>query len=273
MSVLASTRHTVRRVGRSSALEAATRVGLVGYGVLHAAVAWITLGIALGRPAKEDDQSGAFQVLASAPLGRVLVWLVAVGLVAMAVWQLIEALVGNSNERGARRRIDRCVSAGRTFVYLALAWTAYLVVRGTGASSAAQQQKATGGALAAPGGVWLVGAVGVVVAVIGLVMAGYGVTKGFERRLQRSQMRRRVLRVVVVTGQLGYAIKGVAYAIVGVLLVVASVTFDPARSTGLDGALRTLAGHPGGRVLLYVVAAGFGIFAVFCLFQSRYRKV
>lgn len=273
MSVLASTRSTVRRVGRSPALEASVRAGLVCYGLLHFAVAWLTVQVALGRPATEDDQSGAFRLLAAQPLGRALVWVVAVGLVAMAVWQLVEALVGNEDERGARRNLDRLTSAGRTIIYLVLAWTAYQVVRGAATSNAAQQQKATGGVLAAPGGPWLVGAAGVAVAAIGLAIAGYGITKGFERRLQRSQMRRRTRRLVVASGQLGYSVKGVAYAIVGVLLVVAAATFDPGRSTGLDGALRTLAAQPAGQVLLFLVAAGFAVHGLFCLLQSRYRKV
>jgi hypothetical protein len=251
----------------------ATRAGLVGYGVLHAAVAWLAIQIALGRPAAEGAQSGAFRLLASAPLGRVLVWFVAVGLVAMAVWQLLEALVGYTDETGRRRTVDRLVSVARTVIYVALAWTAVQVMRGAPASSAAQQAKATGGALAAPGGPWLVGAVGVAVALTGLVVAGFGIRKDFERRLQRSQMSGRTLRLAVATGQVGYAVKGLAYAIVGGLLVVAAVTYDPGRSTGLDGALRTLAGQPGGRVLLSIVAAGFAIFGVYCLFQSRYRKV
>jgi hypothetical protein len=273
VSVLASTRRVARRVGRSPGLKAATRAGLLGYGVLHAAVAWLTVQIALGRPTTEGDQSGAFRVLAAAPVGRFLVSLVGVGLVAMAVWQLLEALVGNDDERGARRTLDRIVSASRTVIYLALAWTAFQVVRGAPTSNAAQQSKATGGALAAPGGPWLVGAAGVAVALIGLAIAGYGITKGFERRLRRSQMSRRARRLAVATGQLGYAVKGLAYAVVGGLLVAAAVTFDPSRSTGLDGALRTLAGQPGGRVLLYLVAAGFAIYGVYCLFQFRYRKV
>ncbi len=60
---------------------------------------------------------------------------------------------------------------------------------------------------------------------------------------------------------------------VGVLLVIAAATFDPDRSTGLDGAMRTLAGQPFGFVLLMVAAAGFAVFGVHCFFQSRYRKV
>ena len=108
---------------------------------------------------------------------------------------------------------------------------------------------------------------------VGLVMAWYGLTKGFERRLKRSQMRRSTRTAVVVSGQVGYSVKGAAYAIVGVLLTIAAVTFDPARSAGLDGALRTLAAQSYGRVLLGIVAFGFAVHAVFCFFQARFRKV
>lgn len=108
---------------------------------------------------------------------------------------------------------------------------------------------------------------------IGAYVAWYGLSGGFERRLKRGQMRRSTWRLAVLTGQVGYAVKGVAYAVVGVLLVAAAVTFDPKRSTGLDGALRTLAGEPLGTTVLILVALGFAVFGVYCFFQSRYRKV
>jgi len=137
----------------------------------------------------------------------------------------------------------------------------------------AQQQKATAGLLGWPAGPWLVGLVGVIVTAVGLVVAAYGIRKEFEKRLKRSQMRRRTRSALVLAGQIGYAVKGLAYAIVGVLLVVAAVAYDPGRSTGLDGALRTLATRPFGELLLLTVALGLAVFGVYCFGQARYRKV
>lgn len=273
MSVLTTTRRVARRAGRSDAFEAVIRVALVGYGILHLAVAWLAVQIATGRPAAEGDQSGAFHLLAGQPLGRFLVWAIALGLVAMAAWQLLEAAVGHGDDRGQRRVVERTVSVGRTVFYGALAWTAFAVVSGAPASNADQQARATAGVFGWPSGPWLVALGGLVVVMVGLVIAGYGLSKGFERRLMRSRMSGRALRAAVVSGQIGYVVKGLAYAIVGVLLVVAAVSFDPAKSTGLDGALRTLAARPFGVVLLGVVALGFAGYGVFCFFQSRYRKV
>jgi len=273
MTELTTARQAARRASNNPALEAMTRAGLVGYGVLHVAVAWLALQIATGRPAAEGDQSGAFRILAAQPLGRILVWAIAVGLLAMTVWQLLEAAVGHLDERGKRRTVERVVSLGRTAIYAALAWTAYRVVTGAPTSNARQQQHATAGLLGRPGGQWLVGLAGVLVTVVGLIIVWYGLTKEFERRLRTAEMNDRVRRAALLTGQVGYAIKGAAYGIVGVLLVVAAATYAPGRSTGLDGALRTLAAQPFGVLLLLVVALGFAVFGVYCFFQSRYRKV
>src|SRR4051812_42944202 len=114
MSMLTSAKRTARRAGNSSALEGLTRAGLVGYGVLHLAVAWLAVQIATGQPAAEGDQSGAFGVLAAQPLGRFLVWAIATGLAAMALWQLTEALVGHLDDDGGRRVAERVVSLLRT---------------------------------------------------------------------------------------------------------------------------------------------------------------
>jgi Domain of Unknown Function (DUF1206) len=169
--------------------------------------------------------------------------------------------------------VERLVSVGRVVFYAALAWTAYRVASGAPTSNAGQQQQATAGLLGRPGGPFLVGLIGVIVTAVGLVLAGYGLLRGFERRFPISQISRRVRRAVAVTGLVGYAGKGAAYAVAGVLFVVAAANYDPRISAGLDGALRTLAGQPLGRVLLFAVTIGFAIFGVYCFLQSRYRKI
>jgi len=250
-----------------------TRTGFLGYGVFHLTVAWLALQLALGHPAGESDQSGAFQVLLRQPLGRVLLWVIIVGLAAMAVWQLLEAAVGHQAERGASRVAERLVSLGRTIVYTALAWTAVKTVTGVAPSSAGQQRSATAGLLSSAGGRALVAVAGLAVIGLGVGMVVYGLRRTFERRLKLGEMNGQVRRVAVRLGQLGYAGKGLAFAIVGILLASAALKRDAAQSTGLDGALRSLLARPYGIVLLVVIAAGFAAYGGYCFVQSKYRKV
>ena len=73
-------------------------------------------------------------------------------------------------------------------------------------------------------------------------------------------------------GQVGYPAKGVALGLVGVLLAWAAITFDPAKATGLDGALRTVLEAPFGKWLLSLVALGIAAYGVFCFFRARFPQ-
>lgn len=50
----------------------------------------------------------------------------------------------------------------------------------------------------------------------------------------------------------------------------AAITFDPARATGLDGALRTIAGASAGPWVLTAIAAGTGGYSVSCFARARH---
>ena len=268
-----SVRRTAGKARHNSLLVALTRAGFVGYGLLHLAVGWLALQIAFGHATQEGSQSGAFRLLSQQPLGRPLLIVVAVGLLAMAVWQALEAAVGHHDETGRRRVAERVFSAARTVVYAALAWTAFQVQAGAQTSSAGQQEQATSGVLAHPDGRVLVVLGAIVVIGVGIGLLVYGAKRMFVRRLMTGRMSHSTRRLAIGLGRLGYMAKGVAFGIAGVLALAAAVKKDAARSTGLDGALHTLAGKPLGQLLLVAVAAGFAAFGVYCFFQSRYRRV
>jgi hypothetical protein len=273
MTAAQSASRTARRAARSGALETLTRIGFIGYGLLHLAVAWLAVQIALGHPGDAGDQSGAFRYLAERPFGRFLLVAIIIGLAAMAVWQLLLAAIGHREERGLSRTAERFASLARAVIYGALAWTAYQVVEGAEPSNAAQQESTTAGLMAKPWGHTVVGIAGLIVVAVGLGMIWYGWKKKFEKRLMISRMSARHRTLAARLGQAGYIAKGVAFGIVGGLLFDAAVSDNPAKSRGLDAALHLLVEQPYGAFLLILVAIGFAAFGIYCFFQSRYRKV
>lgn len=273
MTVADEARRQAHTVAHSNFLEWLTRIGFLGYGVLHLAVAWVALQLTLGKPSSDQGQSGAFRTVAAQPFGRFILIVVVVGLLAMAVWQLLLAFVGHRNEQGWHRPFERAASFGRTVIYTALALTAWQVVQGTGKSSARQQQDFTANLLAKPAGPALVVIVGLAVTALGVGMAVYGYKKLFVKRLKTQEMTANVRKATINLGRFGYLAKGFAFAVVGVLVVAAGFTSDPGKSRGLDIALKTLAQQPYGIVLLILVAAGFAAFGIYCFSQSRYRRI
>jgi len=273
MSASMSVERTARRTANSTFLEAAARVGFVGYGLFHLAIMWLAIQIAVQHTAGEADQVGAFQLLRNQPAGRALLVVIAVGLGAMALWQLLLAFVGHTGYPRRRRILERLASAGRAVVYGFLLWTDIQVLRGTAQPATQSQQSAASGVLSHQAGRTLVALAGLVVLGFGIGMAIYGAKVAFRDKLNLASARHAVRTVVLNLGRIGYLAKGLAIGIVGALLIDVALTDREERSRGLDGALRTLAGQPYGRTLLALIAAGFGAFGIYCFAQSRYRRI
>jgi Domain of Unknown Function (DUF1206) len=265
-------RADIGQVRRSRGYHVLVGVGLVSFGLVHLMLAWLALQIAFGTPAGDGDQSGALRELASKPFGSALVIAIAIGFIAMAIWQAFEAAIGHRNETGARRVLERVASVGRVIVYAYFAWTCFKVDKGAAAGGDQQQQSAAD-LMTSSGGRLAVGIAGVGLAALGVGLAVYGWREEFKRHLNLGQMPAKLRDKSVLLGKVGYLAKGIAYAIAGVLLALAAYNFDPDKARGLDSALHALAEQPFGTLLLALVALGIAAFSVFCFVQAKYRKV
>jgi Domain of Unknown Function (DUF1206) len=141
-----------------------------------------------------------------------------------------------------------------------------------GAGQSGTGQQAAAGVLGWPGGRYLVGVVGLVILTIAVVKAKHGWEKKFLEEMSLPG-EPRVRRSVVRLGQVGSVAKAVALGLIGILVVVAAVQFDPSRANGLDAALKTLAAQPFGIFLLAAMALGLAAYGVFCFFDARYHRV
>jgi hypothetical protein len=268
---------SARRAGDSDALEALARVGLIAYGIVHLLVAWLALQLAWGGGGGSADQSGAMSTLAEQSFGKPLLWVLAVGLLALAVWQLAELLRQLPGLRGTGKTKKKAVtgsvkSVSKAVVYVFLAVTAIRFATGSGKSSSDQQQETVAGVFGLPAGRFLVGAAALVLIGVGAYHVRKGVTKHFLKEIDTAQATAGQRRLIERLGQVGYPAKGVALALVGGLLGWAAITFDPEKASGLDGAMRTLLDAPFGKVLLTVVALGIAAFGVFAFFRARYPE-
>jgi hypothetical protein len=257
------TRVDIAQVRRSQGYHGLIGVGLVSFGLVHLVLAWLALQIAFGR--REDaSPGGALQQLSRQPLGIVLLWVMAIGLFTLVIWQVLEATIGReaSNRDGRLRK--RLSSAGRAVVYLTLGLLAVGVAMGNGGGSGSGEQTISARLMALPFGRVLVGAVGVGVIAVGISQIVKGVKQNFREDLDSG-----VGPVVRRLGVAGYCAKGVALAIIGGLFGYAALTYDPNKAGGLDAALSTIRQQPFGTALLVVMAVGIACFGAFCFVWAR----
>lgn len=273
MGVLEGVAAQRERLGRkaesSDALDHAVRVGLVGYGVVHLLIAWLALQLAFGDRSGKASSSGALHQLAQSGLGRTSLYVVAAGFAALVLWQGLEAAVGRRDEEGGKRVWKRFVSAVKTVVYATLGYSALDIASGSDTSGGGTDTW-TAKLMAMPAGVWLVAAVGLVLAGVGVNLVYRGWAEKFLSKLDVDGSTGRSGRAYALVGKAGYTAKGVAFVIVGMLFLSAAWTHDPEKSGGLDQALSKLLEQPFGVPMLVAVAVGIACFGAFCFAWARH---
>ena len=132
------------------------------------------------------------------PYGKVLVVAMIVGFAGYAVWRLSEAAFGVTGE--GKKAGPRVQSLVRGLIYAGLAVTGVALLGGSTSSQSGQQKELTARVMQHTGGRWLVGTVGVVIAIVGLVLAWEGVRRRFMRYFPAGALSPSVRRLVMVSG-------------------------------------------------------------------------
>ena len=238
------------------------RAGLVAKGISYALVGVLAIGVALGIGGKETSRNGALHSLAGDPFGEIVLGLLAAGFVAYALWRVLQAVYDDEWTK-------RLAYLARAAIYLGLAYSAarILVGAGGGGSQNAKAHKAAAVVLAWPGGPELVGAAGAALFGVGCWNLYRGLSRKFEDKWRGHST------LGTAAGVVGHCARFVVFALIGVFALKAAVDYNPKDAVGLDGALQKLAHHSYGQLLLGVTAAGLVAYAVYCLFDARYRNV
>lgn len=260
----------VRDGADSRPLGWAARLGLAARGVVYLLMGLLAVLVARGA-AVQVDQKGALAQVVARPYGELVVAAMAAGFAGYALWRLSEAAFGVSGE--GRRVGPRVQSLVRGLVYVGLALSAVAVLQGSRTSQSSQQQSLTARAMEQPGGRWLVAAIGAVILGVGLALVAEGVRLRFMRYFPVGALSPRVRHAVRVLGAVGTVARGLVFALTGGLVVAAAWTYDPAKASGLDGALKTLRDQPFGPLLLTAAGAGLVAFGLYGLTEARYRRV
>lgn len=259
------------RATDSKAFEYTARAGFAASGVLHLLVGYIIGRLAFVGGTGNADQSGALATLGGQTGGAIMLWVVAVGMVALGLWRLAEALMGakpGESGRGDNPAWKRGKSVGLAVVNFAIAFSAARFAMGSGQSSSQQNSGLSAQLMQSGWGKALLLAVGAGILAVGAYHVYKGVSQKFLDDLQVSGG-----TGITAAGVVGYVAKGLALGGVGLLVAVATLQADPAKASGLDAAVKTLGEAPFGKFLLVAAALGIAAFGVYNFVRSRYNRM
>jgi len=198
----------------------------------------------------------------------------ALGLCGYALWRFIQTMFDPEHVRHDARSFGRRIAYfGSGVAYAGLAVAAWrMILRGEhGTEHRTQDWTAT--LMAQPAGLWLVGAVGLIVFGVGAwqIVRAYRTKLGEKLRLDRwsAPMRDWIIQF----GRVGFVAHGIIFCVIGVFMIAAADHHNPHEAKGIGEAMRYIEGLSYGWILLTIVAAGLIAYGIFQLFEARYRKI
>lgn len=246
-------------------------ITLVRLGYAARGLTYILLGVlALGASGKAmEGATGVFDYLREFSLGTPLLWLVAIGLLAYALYKLLAGMANleghHTDAMGIAKRVGELASGT---IHLFLSYAAYKFATGARSSTGGGSGET---ALTRPVMDLELGAVLIWLAGLGMFAAAimnakHAATGDFMRNCIAGH----APRTVAALGRAGHAARAVVFAIIGWSLVRAAWLNSEGAVKGLGEALMTLRGNG---VVYTLVAIGLLMFGAFSLVTAGYRIV
>jgi hypothetical protein len=263
-----------RRAAHNPWVERLARLGFAAKGIVYITVGVLATQAALGSGGATTDTQGAIATIGQQPFGRVLLGVLALGLLGHALWRFVEAAIDPERKGGDAKGIAKRIGyAVLGVVYVGLALTAVRLISGSGNSGGGSTQDWTARLMAQPFGRWLVGLLGLIVLGVGLYQFYQSYSAKFREKLKLGEMSQTEQRWAIRSGRFGLAARGVVFGIIGGFLVQAALQYNPDKAQGLGGALQTLSQQRFGPWLLGIVAIGLIAYGLYMLISARYRRI
>ncbi|MFN4060338.1 MAG: DUF1206 domain-containing protein [Paracoccus hibiscisoli] len=246
------------------------RVGYAGKGLVYLAVAGVSLR-SIWRGGEAQDTSSAFGWLNATAWGAVVLFAILAGMVAYAVWRVLDAAFDledyGSEAKGIVARLGMLVTGA---IHLGIAVVVFpLLFRWGDAGEGEGIADYVGTVMAWPGGRWIIGAVALLIIGAGLHYARKGWTGAYRDDLRANHFTTRWNPVL----KAGLIAHGAVVGVIGLLFLFAGWRADPDKAGGTGDAFSWLSDQVYGQILVTGICLGLLGFALFCFVNAAYRIV
>jgi hypothetical protein len=254
-----------------------TRLARLGYAakaVLYTLVGVLAFGVGQGSGGRTTGSRGALLTILSAPFGRVLLALIAAGLIGYAVWRVVEGITDpdrrGSDLKGISLRAS-FVARGLLHGLLGIS-AARIALSGVSRDDdGAMAERWSARILEAPGGEAVLMAAGLALIGFSLYQLYRAFAAKIGRRIDLTAMSPAGARWAVIVSRFGIAARGLIFGLMGAAVFRAARQHDASEAGGTGDSLREVA--QAGRWPLMLVALGLIAYGAYELINARYRRI
>lgn len=253
-------------------IERLARMGFAAKALLYGTIGLLAAQMPFGGGARATT-NGAMHSVQNAPFGRLLIALVAIGLIGYSVWRLVQAFLDPERRGTSVKALAlRASFAFRAIIHTALAVTAVRLAVGTPVEGDGNDaERWTARVLGITGGRWLLWVIALSIAGFGLYQIYRAFAAKLSKQLEFGRISREVGYWILGVSRLGIAARGIVFSVIGFLLAVAALRKSPSSAGGVDDALHSLTTL--GSWPFAAIAFGLVAYGVYELLNARYRRI
>jgi len=260
---------------KDESIRKIARVGMFAKGVVYVILGVLTAMYAFGSGGQKAGKDSALQFVYSQPFGKILLAILAAGLICYVVWRFIQAFRDPENKGEDKSGIGTRIGyAASGVLYGVIAFEAIRMLFSSGGSGGGGSQKETivQMLLGQPFGQILVG----IVAAVFFGKAAYQIYRAisgkFAKKVQDSELDYRVKDILRKAGYVGYIARGIVIGIIGYMFLRAAIEANPNEAGGTKQAFDFIqSSSTWGTILLGIIAIGLACYGVFMFVKARYR--
>lgn len=267
--------NSMKKPDHRDAITLFARMGYASRGIVYVLVGGLAALAAFGQGGQTEGSRGALERVLTAPFGKTLLGIIALGLVGYAMWRTIQAVKDadhhGTDAKGIAIRSGLMVSA---VTHILLAFFAASLIFQFGGSSSGDSgggsQGMAGWLMQQPFGRWLVGAVGIAMIGAGIAHAIKGYKAKFHKHFAMPPQTQRWAYPIC---RFGLVTRGVVFVILGMLFLIAAYHINPEEAGGTGEVFSTLRSQAFGQWLLAIVAVGLFSFGLYSILAALYRRI
>ena len=248
---------------------------LVGYAAKGAVylligISAIQAAIFSGHEAKGTYLSLVF--LASQPLGKLLVFLLAIALIGYVLRRLFQAILfAKSSDSFQWKHCFKTIGYIMSgFSYMGVACTAVNLSLEIGEYDDTLEDLADE-LFEQPFGEWLIFIAGIAIATIGISYIYGAYTGSYISEFDSSKIHDRLEKWIIRIAKFGVAARGVAFVLMGIFFVEAAIIGSSEFAGGLQNAFRVIADRPFGWLWLSSIGLGMTGYGLYMFVATKYR--
>ncbi len=250
--------------------------GYLSEGMLYLLLGGFGLTATIDASRHPNGTRGVLVSLSHTAAGDLLLAAVALGLASFVTWQLLIAVRDPEHRRDRDRRSRQITRVGHLFngaLYSFLVVEAMEILFGFGSTGGGETaQKAwIARAFGIPFGRYVVGIVGIGIALYGLYQCYRAVTRDKDSRVDLTRTRLRP--VLDALGFFGLLSRGVMFVVIGEHLTHAAWRVHAQYAVGVAGALGAFRQQPYGEWVLGTITTGLMSYGLWQILKEPYRRL